>query len=95
MRESCNIRLWGASRDAQPGDILDCTIGGPFWPASRADAIPATVVECPSGYHSLKARLEGLRIDANHRVSRDLFESAEVEFFININGQACTLLWWA
>jgi hypothetical protein len=94
MSESCNIRLWGASLDAQSGDALDCTIGGPWWPRARGDAIAATVVECPSSYHSLKARIEGLRIHPNYRASRDLFECAEVEFFINRNGRACTSLWW-
>ena len=94
MREPCNIRLWGASLDAQPGDALDCTIGGPCWPSSRGDAITATVVECPSSYSSLTACIEGLRVDSGYRVSRDLFESAEVEFFINRDGRACTSLWW-
>ena len=94
MTDSCNICLWNASRDAQPGDALDCTIGGPYWPRTRGDAIPATVVECPSSYHHLTARIEGLRVDNGYRVSRDLFESAVVEFGINDNGRACTSLWW-
>ena len=94
MTDSCNLRLWDASRDAKPGDVLDCTIGDVYWPPARGDAIPATVTECPSSYGSLKARIVGLRDHGNARVSRDLFEAADVEFFINRDGRACTSLRW-
>jgi len=83
----CYIRLIDAKRDAKPGDALNCTTNG-------VDTV-ATVTECPSRLTgTLNARIEGLQEHKLGKVSRDLFGSVEVEFFINRDGRACTALWW-
>lgn len=84
----CDICLIGVCLPVEKYQELCCTVDGV--------AHSAQAIEYPTGeYHRMvKVRVDGLQEVKGRKVTPNLFENIEIEFFVNMDGAAKTSVRW-